>query len=71
MARGLKFRIQEKYELYYLCCENNGANQLRGYRLVELNICMGMSIHDAAQRVLLHYILCSLSRVHDFRNPFI
>ena len=29
MARGLKFRIKEVEELYYLCSENKGADQLR------------------------------------------
>ena len=32
MARGLKFCIHEVEGLYYLCSENKGANQLRGYR---------------------------------------
>ena len=32
MARGLKFRNLEVEELYYLCSENKGADQLRGYR---------------------------------------
>ena len=31
MARGLKFRTWEVEELYYLCSENKGADQLRGY----------------------------------------
>ena len=30
MARGLKFCIYEVEELYYLCSENKGADQLRG-----------------------------------------
>ena len=29
MARGLKFRIYEVEELYNLCSENKGADQLR------------------------------------------
>ena len=32
MARGLKFRIETEEGLYYLCSENKGADQLRGYR---------------------------------------
>ena len=32
MARGLKFGIYEKEGLYYLCSENKGTDQLRGYR---------------------------------------
>ena len=31
MSRGLKFRIYEVEELYYLCSENKGADQLRDY----------------------------------------
>ena len=31
MAKGLNFRILEE-GLYYLCSENKGADQLRGYR---------------------------------------
>ena len=31
MVRGLKFRIQKVEGLYYLCNENKGADQLRGY----------------------------------------
>ena len=39
MARGLKFRIQKVEELYYLCSENKGADQLRGYREADLRFC--------------------------------
>ena len=31
MVRGLKFRIYEVEELYYLCSENKGTDQLRSY----------------------------------------
>ena len=31
IARGLKFRIWKVEGLYYLCRENKGADQLRGY----------------------------------------
>ena len=31
MARGLKFRIQKEDGLYFLCSENKGADQLRGF----------------------------------------
>ena len=30
-ARSMKFRIKELEGLYYPCCENKGADQLRGY----------------------------------------
>ena len=39
MARGLKFRIQEEEGLYYPSSENKGADQLRGYREVDLRLC--------------------------------
>ena len=39
MARGLKFRISEVEELFYLCSENKGADQLRGYREADLRLC--------------------------------
>ena len=39
MARGLKFRIWEVEGLYYLCSENKGADQLRGYREADLRLC--------------------------------
>ena len=39
MARGLKFRIQEVEELYYLCSENKGVDQLHGYREADLRLC--------------------------------
>ena len=39
MARGLKFRIQKVEGLYYLCSENKGADQLRGYREADLCLC--------------------------------
>ena len=39
MARGLKFQIYEVEGLYYLCRENKGADQLRGYREADLRLC--------------------------------
>ena len=39
MARGLKFRIQKVEILHYLCSENKGADQLRGYREADLRLC--------------------------------
>ena len=39
MARGLKFRILKVVGLYYLCSENKGADQLRGYREADLHLC--------------------------------
>ena len=37
-ARGLKFPIQKVEGLYYLCSENKGADQLRGYREADLRL---------------------------------
>ena len=39
MARGLKFGINEREGLYYLCSENKGTDQLRGYREADLRLC--------------------------------
>ena len=39
MARGLKFRIKVVEGLYYQYSENNGADQLRGYREADLRLC--------------------------------
>ena len=39
MARGMKFRIKEVEGVYYLCSENKGADQLRGYRKADLRLC--------------------------------
>ena len=39
MARGLKFRIWKVEGLCYLCSENTGADQLRGYREADLRLC--------------------------------
>ena len=38
MARGLKFWIKKVEGLYYLCSENKGADQLRGYREADLRL---------------------------------
>ena len=39
MARGLNFRIWKVEELNYLCRENKGADQLRGYHQADLLLC--------------------------------
>ena len=39
MARALKFWIYVVKGLYYLCSENKGADQLRGYREADLRLC--------------------------------
>ena len=52
MARGLKFRIKKVEGLPYLCSENKGADQLRGYREADLclcfRICKMLVFNDAA-----------------------
>ena len=42
-ARNLKFWISKEGGLYYLCSENKGANQLRGYREADLRLCFRLS----------------------------
>ena len=42
MARSLKFPIYEEEELYYLCSENKGADQLRSYCEADLRLCFHM-----------------------------
>ena len=39
MATGLQFRIKKVDELYYLCSENKGADQLRSYCEADLRLC--------------------------------
>ena len=39
MARGLKFRLYEEEGLHYICSENKGADQVRGYREADLCLC--------------------------------
>ena len=57
MARGLKFRIYKGEGSYYLCSENKGAYQLRGYREADLRLCFRIYAkrsfsHDVAQILL-------------------
>ena len=39
MDRCSKFRIKKVEGLYFLCIENKGADQLRGYREADLPLC--------------------------------
>ena len=52
MTGGLKFRIYKVEGLYYICSENKGADQLRGYRGADLHhcfrICRTLFSHDGA-----------------------
>ena len=50
MARGLKFRIKEVEGLYYLCSENKGADQLRGYREADLRLCFRIRKNGFSRR---------------------
>ena len=51
MARGLKFRIQKVEGLYYLCSQNKGPDQLRGYCAADLLFAYAKCwfSHDTAQ----------------------
>ena len=55
MARSLKFRIWKVEGLYYLCNENKGTDQLRGYREADLRLCFRICktfvFHDTAHMV--------------------
>ena len=42
MARGLKFQIKEVEGLYYICCENKGADQLCDHRAADLRLCFSI-----------------------------
>ena len=58
MATGLKFRILKVGGLYYLCSENKGVDQLRGYREADLRLCFRIYAkrwfsHDAAHFIFL------------------
>ena len=59
MSRGLKFWINEVEGLYYPCSENQGADQLRGYREADLRLCFRICksrfSHDAAQKCVVWY----------------
>ena len=37
--RGLKFRVKKAEGFYFLCSENKGADQLRGYCEADLRLC--------------------------------
>ena len=39
--QNLKFRFKKVEGLYYICSENKGADQLRGYREADLHLCFG------------------------------
>ena len=53
MARSLKFWIYEEEEVYNLCSENKGADQLRGHRKAGLRLCFRIC------RLLVFSLRCS------------
>ena len=67
MAKGLKFRIKEAEGFYYPCSENKGADQLLGYREVDLRLCFRICksrfSHNEAH---IHSISCTYSRANIF-----
>ena len=65
MARGLKFRIQKVEGLHYLCSENKGADQLRGYREVDLRLFFS---HMQNVSFLMTRLICHA--FCRFKNPF-
>ena len=74
LARGLKFRILKVEGSYYLCSENKGADQLRGYREADLRLCLYAKCwfsHDAAHLVLPQMGECELliARSQDDPHP--
>ena len=40
MTGGLKFQIYKAEGWHYLCSENKGADQLRGYHAADLRLCL-------------------------------
>ena len=46
MVRGWKFWIEKVEELYYPCCENKGADQLRSYCEADLPLCFRLIYAD-------------------------
>ena len=67
MARGLKFRIWGVKGLYYLCSENKGADQLRGYREADLRLCF--SIRQKAGFLTMR-LICLLCQSIHFQNIY-
>ena len=82
---GWKFQIEEVEELYYLCSENKGADQCRGYREADLRlsfrICKNPGFfHDAANfespistsegAAIGRVYLVARKRIVSFRNSY-
>ena len=77
MARGLKFRIQEAEELFYLCCKNKGADQLRSHCAADLGFCFfayaknQFSYIKANIRSSFHIIIVHFRKLRDKTISFI
>ena len=54
MSRGLKFRIKEVEELYFLCSENKDVDQLRGGHEANLRLRLAY-MHIAGFLMRLNY----------------
>ena len=64
MARGLKFRIQKVEGLHYLCSENKGADQLRGYSEADLRLCFRICTQQKG------FLVTQLNLYHFFSSNF-
>ena len=56
-ARSLKFWVKVEGILYYLCSENKGADQLRGYREADLRLCFRLGKNPVFSRCGSIYLL--------------
>ena len=69
MARGLNFRIFKVEGLFYLCCENKGADQLHGYCAADLCLCFWISkkfSHEATELFIRTVAILQLESVTGF-----
>ena len=57
MAREIELWIKEEEGLYYLCSENNGADQLCGYRAADLRLCFCICKKQVFSSCSLYYTL--------------
>ena len=70
MTRGLKFRIYEVGELFYLCSGNKGAHQIRVYSAFVFAYAKKKRFsHDAAE-FLLYFLSLSLVLQKGIKNVF-
>ena len=68
MARGLKFWIYNVEGSYYLCSENKGADQLRGYREADLRLCFRickMLVFLITQLIYFFMLMQSVQAIHS------